>query len=44
MKSGRFIEDRNYSSWEDSETYFRDVGAKIADRIIENKDDLKIWI
>lgn len=44
MKSGKLIEDRNYSSWEDSENYFRDVGTKIADRIIENKDNLKIWI
>lgn len=44
MKSGKFIEDTNYSSWEDRENYFRDVGTKIADRIIENKDSLKIWI
>lgn len=36
MKSGKFFE-------EDSEKYFRDVGKKIADRIIENKDRLKIW-
>jgi len=43
-KSGRFIDDRNYFSWEENEHYFRDVGAKIADRIIENKDSLKIWI
>ncbi|EGW37537.1 hypothetical protein [Desulfosporosinus sp. OT] len=41
MKSGRVIEDRNYSSWEDSEIYFRYVGTKIADRIIENKDSFK---
>lgn len=44
MKSGKFIGDCNYSSWEDGEIYFRDVGTKIADRIIENKDSLKIWI
>jgi hypothetical protein len=44
MKSGRFIEDHNYFSWEDNENYFRDVGTKIADKIIENKDSLKIWI
>lgn len=43
-KSDRFIEERNYFSCEDSETYFRDVGSKMADRIIENKDSLKIWI
>lgn len=44
IKSGRFIEDRNYFSWKESENYFRDVGTKIADKIIENKDSLKIWI
>ena len=44
MKSGKFHEDHNYFSWEENEHYFRDVGAKIADRIIENKDSLKIWI
>jgi len=44
MKSGKSLEDRNYYSWEDNENYFRDVATKIADRIIENKDSLKIWI
>ncbi len=44
MKSGKFMEDRNCFSWEDCENYFRDVGTKIADRIIENKDSLNIWI
>ncbi|SPF37152.1 conserved hypothetical protein [Candidatus Desulfosporosinus infrequens] len=43
-KSGQSIEDRNYFSWEDNENYFRETGRKIADRIIENKDSLKIWI
>jgi len=42
MKISGFIEDRNYSSWEENETYFRNVGTKIADRIIENKDSFKI--
>lgn len=41
MKIGKSIEDSNYASWEDSEIYFRYVGAKIADRIIENKDIFK---
>ena len=44
VRGGKSIKDREYSSWEDSENYFRDIGTKIADRIIENKDDLKIWI
>jgi len=38
-KSGKNIKD-----WEDSENYYHDVATKIADRIIENKDSLKIWI
>lgn len=44
MKSGKFNEDRNDFSWEDNENYFREVGTKIADRIIENKDRFNIWI
>ena len=38
-KSGKTIKD-----WEDSGNFYRDVATKIADRIIENKDSLKIWI
>lgn len=38
-KSGRVIKD-----WEDSGNFYRDMASKIADRIIENKDALKIWI
>ena len=44
VKGDKFIEDHNYFSMNENEKYFRDVGAKIADRIIENKDSLKIWI
>jgi len=44
MNSGKFFEENNYANWKDSGNYFRDVGTKIADRIIENKDNLKIWI
>ena len=44
IKSGKSIKDRNDCSWEDSENYFRDVGTKIANRIIENEDSLKIWL
>ena len=32
------------NDWEDSDNYYHDVATKIADRIIENKDSLKIWI
>ena len=38
-KSGKNIKD-----WDDSENYYHDVATKIADRIIENKSSLKIWI
>lgn len=41
MKISKFIEDRNYSSWEESEIFLRNVGTKIADKIIENKDSFK---
>lgn len=46
VKNSKFIDDRTYFAWEDNDTdnYFREVGIKIADRIIENKDSLKIWI
>ncbi|MGC7872505.1 hypothetical protein ACPUYX_13370 [Desulfosporosinus sp. SYSU MS00001] len=40
VKSGRFIEDHNYYG----ENYFQYVGKKIAEKIIENKDSLDIWI
>ena len=44
LNSGKFIDDGKYSNWENSENYFHVVGTKIADKIIENKDSLKIWI
>jgi hypothetical protein len=42
----RIITDNfnEYSSLEYKENYFRDVGIKIADRIVEYKDSLNIWI
>ena len=40
VKSGKFIEDLN----DFSENYFQYVGAKIADKLIENKDSFNIWI
>lgn len=43
MTRHKSMEDYN-SYLENCENYFRDVGTKIADRLIENKDSLKIWI
>jgi len=40
----KFNEYGSYSSLEDKENYFREVGIKIANRIVENKDSLKIWM
>jgi len=44
VKNGKYIAERNYYGREDGENYFRNVGAKIADKIIENQDNLKIWV
>jgi hypothetical protein len=44
IMSNNFNEGSAYSSWEDGQNYFRDVAAKIADKIIENNDSLDIWI
>lgn len=44
IATDKFIETRNLLSPTDSETYFQHVGTKIADKIIENKDQLDIWI
>ena len=40
----KYEENRNFLSRTDRENYFQHVGAKIAEKIIENKDDLDIWI
>lgn len=37
-------EDPNFVSRTERETYFHHVGTKIAEKIIENKDTLNIWI
>ncbi|WP_235838936.1 hypothetical protein [Desulfosporosinus metallidurans] len=42
--SSKFEEDHRLSNLTDISNYFRNVGAKIADKIIENKDSLNIWI
>ncbi|TGE35068.1 hypothetical protein E4K67_27100 [Desulfosporosinus fructosivorans] len=35
---------KHNKDWTDNESHYHDVATKIADRIIENKDSLKIWI
>lgn len=42
--SDKFIETRNYFDGNDREQYFRHVGTKIAERIIENKGSLNVWM
>ncbi|HBW33870.1 hypothetical protein [Desulfosporosinus sp. BICA1-9] len=44
IASDKFIETRNILSPTDSETYFQHVGTNIAEKIIENRDQLDIWI
>ena len=44
IATDKFIETRNFLSHTERETYFQHVGAKIAEKIIENKDTLDIWI
>jgi len=43
-ESDKFIEGHNNFSDEDIEVYFCYVGAKIAEKIIENKDGFNNWI
>lgn len=43
-KNGKNIEEHNCSFWEENDSYFQEVGTKIAARIIENKDSLNIWV
>lgn len=35
---------KNLQDWEESERYFREAAIKIADKIIENKENLKLWL
>lgn len=44
VATDKFIGTRNFLSPTDSETYFQHVGNKIAEKIIENRDQLDIWI
>lgn len=42
--SANFIDTHNYFCRKDGENYYRYVGTKLAEKIIENKDRLNIWI
>ena len=42
--SANFIDTHNYFCRKDGENYYRYVGNKLAEKIIENKDRLNIWI
>lgn len=44
IPTDKFMENRSLLSRTDRETYFQHVGTKIAEKIIENKDYLDIWI
>ncbi len=44
IASDKRIETQNYFSGNESEQYFHHAGTKIADRIIQNKDSLNIWM
>lgn len=44
IASDKFIESNDYFSVNDRQQYFQDVGTKIAERIIQNKDSLDIWM
>lgn len=40
----KYIETQNHFNSSVTEQYFYHVGAKLSERIIQNKDSLKIWI
>ncbi len=42
--SANFIDTYNHFHGNDRENYYQHVGAKLAEKIIENKDCLDIWI
>lgn len=44
ISGDRLMETQNYFSGNESEQYFRHAGTKIAERIIQNKDSLDIWM
>lgn len=44
LETDKFTDTHDYMSPTDRELYFNRVGTKIAEKIIENKDTLNIWI
>ena len=44
ISSDNYIEAHNCFDRKDGRNYYYDVGTKIAEKIIENKDSLNIWI
>ena len=44
ISRGRFIESHNYFSGQDGGNYFEFVGNSIADKLIQYRTDLNIWI
>ena len=44
IPTDKSVENRSVLSRTERETYFQHVGSKIAEKIIENKDHLDIWI
>ncbi|MHB8076448.1 hypothetical protein E4K67_27145 [Desulfosporosinus fructosivorans] len=42
--SASFLDTQNYFCRKDSENYYHYVGSRLAEKIIENKDRLNIWI
>jgi hypothetical protein len=44
VETAKFTVDPSCSGRQDGETYFHYVGTKIADKIIEHRDSLNIWI
>lgn len=44
ISSDKSLKSHDYFSVNDSQQYFQEVGTKIAERILRNKDSLDIWM
>lgn len=44
VENGKFIDNNDYFKRYNGENYYNYVGTKLAEKIIENKDYLNIWI
>lgn len=44
ISSDKLIESHDYFGSNDTQRYYQDVGTKIAEKIIQNKDSLDIWM